>query len=246
MDAIQEILRNKKYKAIDRRVIEKLVFEYKDIDKVKSKLHQIWGAYYTARPDFSKLLKKYQNKQITLLDIARIHSSTRERLSSFEEMFKYIFENIEENNEIVEIGSGLNPILMLLIPKLWEKYTCLDIDIAQQDFVNAIVKSEKRDDIEVVVGSANDISNYNVDVFFLFKLLPVLDQQENGGASKLLEEIKSKYIVVTLPSKSLGGKEKGMRNAYYDKYIPLIESRGYQLLSSKDFLNESVYIFKHI
>lgn len=237
-DIVKDILNRKKYKNLSKETVSRIVKKCADIDKSKAKLHQIWGAYYTTIPRFEKLL----NREVG--DIVKIHSSTKERVDDFTKIFKYIFDTTGEVGTLLDIGCGLNPLLSFSLDKKWKRYICEDIDCAQQYFLSEFFKLNKRDDFEVRVGDVFSDGYYDMDMIFALKLLPVLDQQEENGAEALLRKIKAKYLVTSFPNKSLGGIEKGMKGNYEAKYLPIVERCGFEKISSKEFKNESVFIFK--
>lgn len=245
-DVVTEILKSKKYSSLDPKFVETICISLSHrfsgkqlLETTKSKLHQIWGSYYTTRPDFTKLLKKYQENEVILSELLRIHQSTKERLGEYDEIINFVFENTEHKS-ILDIGCGFNPIYLSQI-KDFDKYIGVDIDIQQQEFLKEVLSGDRS--MEIRVGSSFDNFEH-VDLVFALKILPVLDQIEEGNSQKFLLNLKTKFLVVSFPSRSISGKSKGMLENYREKYIPLIESAGFTQLFEKAFSSESVYIFK--
>ncbi|MBQ2433284.1 MAG: hypothetical protein II266_02550 [Clostridia bacterium] len=57
----------------------------------------------------------------------------------------------------------------------------------------------------------------------MMKLLPVLETQKAGAAKALLSSVRSRYMLVTFPTQTLGGKKVGMEKHYtewFEKIIP--------------------------
>jgi len=52
------------------------------------------------------------------------------------------------------------------------------------------------------------------DTAYLFKLIPVLEAQRKGRGYELAKSLNAKFLVITYPLKSLGGREKGMAKNY--------------------------------
>jgi 16S rRNA (guanine(1405)-N(7))-methyltransferase len=51
-------------------------------------------------------------------------------------------------------------------------------------------------------------------MIFLFKVLPTLERQQRGAARSLLRGLEARTIVVSFPTRSLGGREKGMERGF--------------------------------
>lgn len=58
-DVVKKILESKKYENLDSDIVEKVVsisekkYKLKEVENYsKKKLHQIWGSYYSAYPNF--------------------------------------------------------------------------------------------------------------------------------------------------------------------------------------------------
>lgn len=238
---LDKVISSKKYKDLDGEFLNNfLIFiSYNDVDRVKSKLHQIWGAYYSSRPNFDKLLNKLSKNEISLFDVVRVHSSTKERLNDFVKIFEWIKDTISDYGNVLDLGCGLNPILFSLSNIEVGKYYAVDIDKLQQAFLNKILDSR----FDVKVGSAFNYKFPKVKTTFLFKLLPVLDQIKEGEGISILERLNSEYIVVSLPSRSLGGHNKGMVDNYRHKYIDNLPSH-LNLVAYKEFTSETIYILK--
>lgn len=245
-EVVKLIKNTKKYKNIDPEVINDIVislsYKYSGsqlLEKVKSKLHQIWGAYYTTRPNFNKLLKKYFVGEITTDQILLIHQSTKERMGEYDEIFDFIF-NKTKHESILDVGCGFNPLYMAKRTD-FNKYVGVDIDIEQQDFLSKILVDNNK--IEIKVGSFADSIN-DADLTLALKLLPVLDQIEPGNSRKFLSSLNNTFLAISFPNRSISGKDKGMLENYRTIYLPIIHSLGFILKNEKSFKNETVYIFK--
>lgn len=78
-DVVKKILESKKYENLDSDIVEKVVsisekkYKLKEVENYsKKKLHQIWGSYYSAYPNWDKLLKKYNQGQLSIEDLLKI------------------------------------------------------------------------------------------------------------------------------------------------------------------------------
>lgn len=243
-DILKAISDSKKYKDLNRRTIENIFSLYSHNEqKVREKLHQIWGAYYSARPDFNKLRKKIENGKLSLEKVLLIHSSTKERHNEYKDLYNYIFSNVD-GLKVADLGSGFNPIFLILLNKKELKYMAYDIDNKQQEFLNFVFKKFGFNRYKANVADILLEIIEPVDIAFAFKLLPVLDQISKEQTDNMLKNLLCKYLVVSFPNKSLGGREKGMKGTYKELYIDRLKSIGLNLINKKEFLNESVYIFQ--
>ncbi len=239
---IEQLVTSKKYKSLSPDTIGNVVIKLADnVDVARSKLHQIWGAYYKSRPRFEKIFKKFEEGTLSPIDFCKVHTSTSERVGDYIKIFDYITSNTRGNN-ILDIGCGFNPLLFSVYSNEYE-YLAVDIDIDQQNFLNKYFALKGFKQYKAEVGDALLNKFKKVDIVFAFKLLPVLDQIDPQSCDQFISNLDCNFLVVSLPNKSLGGKEKGMRENYRNIYQARIEKLGYILKSSNEFNTETVYIF---
>jgi 16S rRNA (guanine(1405)-N(7))-methyltransferase len=79
------------------------------------------------------------------------------------------------------------------------------------------------------------------DVVFLLKMLPCLEQQERGISERLLGTVRAAHVVVSFPVRSLGGRNKGMRDYYTTSFERLLEGLPWEA-SMLDLGNEIFYV----
>jgi 16S rRNA (guanine(1405)-N(7))-methyltransferase len=148
---IEDIKRSKKYNGIYDKTIERVVGDFAaknnkaDIIEKKSKnlLHQIWGAFYATRPDFTKLLGNLRqdmldgkNTKESILPILRLQSSVKERISLLDNFYQKIFEVTGIPESITDYACGLNPLTLpwMQLPDSTE-YRAYDIDQQEVNFL---------------------------------------------------------------------------------------------------------------
>lgn len=243
----KEILKSKNYSEISDFTIERLITEgsikykkQKDIVKyVKKELHIIWGAFFKKFVDFDKYIDNPEK-------LIQIHNSTNERISFISDFYIQIFKNIPiQVNSIADYGCGLNPLnIQHMNLKSNTTYYAYDIYKPEIEFLNKYgerylknihLKAEVRDLFE------EDSNQY--DVVFLFKILPVLEEQKKGSSIEILKRINTKYFVISFPLRSLSGKNVGMDSFYTDWFENILSELQYEY-SKLLFENEVVYIVK--
>ncbi|GAB1442669.1 hypothetical protein MASR2M39_15050 [Ignavibacteriales bacterium] len=230
------------YEGTLRKIISTMTLRFKkekEIEKnVRKKLHQIYGAYQI-------LGIKYQVSGVS--DILKSHVSTAERMGFYEEFYRQIFDVLGEPGKkykIYDAACGLNPFSAFYFKERVELYNCSDIDVEANKEINRFfVENEltnfSSSNRDLMV---DEIPFSDYDVVFLFKTLSCIERQEKGSAKKILQNaLAAPVVVVSFPSKSIGGKEKGMVESYSNFLEELLED----IPHSKTVLHfptEAVYV----
>ncbi len=258
---IQKIQSSKKYSSLAPQTISRIVqdsarrFPQKQIeDEAKKKLHQIWGAYYTSRPNFKKLETKIseelsQGKDLkeVLLPLLKIHSSTKERIPILNEFYSKIFSLTGNPASILDHAAGLNALTIpwMQLPAT-TNYTAHDIDSEEVLFINSVFKiiNETSPELPQVYAAVKDLFEETAEyyeVHFLYKILPLLEQQQKSSSAEILKSLKGKYLVITFPTGSLSGKQKGMIKTYTRHCEDIIASQKWDF-QRITFNTELVYV----
>jgi 16S rRNA (guanine(1405)-N(7))-methyltransferase len=192
--------------------------------------------------------------------ILQLHSSTKERLPILNDFYNQIFAITGQPDLIIDHACGLNPLAFISVGNGFKpfRYQAYDIDKAEIDFLNKCFEKLGLENFHADLGDVlydlsesdtrNDLKPFHTgaknDITFLFKLLPVLEQQEKGSSKKLLQSIQSKFIVVSYPIKSIGGKEKGMAEFYSGQFEEMAGEMNlkYQMLL---FQTELVFVISN-
>ena len=243
------------YEGTVRKIIEMMITRYgkeKEIEKnVKKKLHQIYGAYQVSAMNYELLAMSYSVSGNELINkLLSGHVSTAERAGFYEEFYGRIFGVLgsERKYKIYDAACGFNPFSVGYFKDWVDVYHCSDIDVVLNDNLNKFFSdaglvnfSSSNKDLTV-----DQINFADYDVVFLFKTLSCIERQEKGSAALILKNaLAAKNVVVSFPSKSIGGREKGMAENYAAFLDSLIE--GMELVKTDlIFPNEMVYILsKH-
>ncbi len=258
--AIQQILRAKKYANLSPDTIERILrwaearVKKKEVDKTaRKKLHQIYGAYFNqgSASTFEKtVLNKPEDPagiKTFCHELMGLHSSSQERQEDLATFYGKIFEITGIPERMIDLACGLNP---LSYPWIHEHgtipYIGYDIDQKTTRLMNDLLVSF---DYPVEI-RFNDLflnipEHKATDLVMLLKALPCLEQQEKGISVKLLTEIKCQYLVVSFPSKSLGGKSKGME-ANYESFLSSVVDETSHTAHKITFEREIVYVLERI
>ncbi len=180
-----------------------------------------------------------------LLPILSLHASTKERIPILPEFYQKIFSITGIPSSIVEYASGLNPLtyFWMNLPER-TSYTAFDIDLAQNEFLNHILTElEVQHQVRVLAGDILIDSVPAVDVIFILKLLPLLEEQEKGSALRILRSLTSGYVVVSFSTASISGKRKGMKEFYERQFLEMIRNEPWQV-KRLSFPSELVFVIK--
>lgn len=263
----RRIAASKKYQGLYSKTIERIVEDYlkkypeKEVEKkARQLLHQIWGVFYPAWPDFRKLLKTFEaaikneenikaigdplsNKiKGTVLPILKLHASTRERIPILKDFYQKIFKITGRPKTILDLASGLNPLTFFWLPEGTD-YSGFDIDQEQAQFLKEIFKLLKVNRVKIGLGDVFLDRFPGADVVFLLKILPLIRQQQKTQSLEILEKQNAKWLVVFFPTKSLGGQHKNMVDFYTKQFQNLIRNQPWQTEKIL-FSTELVFIIK--
>ena len=257
---IQKIKQSKKYRNIPEETIARVIKwamlrakKEKEIEKVaKNKLHQVYGAYFdqTRIKKVEKALLHLETPistetiKSTCRDILQFHASSKERLPLLDEFYFQLFQLLTPPKKIMDLACGLNPFTL---PWMLEQnnffYYAADIDHSSVDLFNRFFQRCNYQAQAFTNDLLLGLPDVEADTYFLFKTLPCLEQQEKGISLKILRQLAGKQVVVSFPSKSLGGKEKGMYEHYHAFFENLMSELN-RNFSEIRLENETVYLIR--
>ena len=250
---------SRRYHGVDTALVTRLAEEelprartLADAEKrVKRRLHQIFGAY-TVQPRWDAPLAELAAARARGDDAWRVvcratmarHASTRERLPILDRFYSEIFALTGPPAALLDLGCGLNPLAiswMGLPPGC--RYAACDIDHALVAFVDAalgIAGANRSVEVCDIIASAPDWPA-ELDMALLLKLLPPLEQQRSGVGRELLAAIPARALVVSYPTRSLGGHAKGMEGTYRAQFARAIAGRDWEV-KERVFPGELVFV----
>ncbi len=124
------------------------------------------------------------------------HRSTKERLDSYESLYKFIFNFTGKPKTILDLACGLNPLTYKLIGNdiyfISVELTDRDCDTLQDYFYKNNINGE------VIKADLRIYHKFpEVDVCLMFKLLDSIENKGHKFAEYLIKNIKAKYLVVS-------------------------------------------------
>ncbi len=209
---------------------------FKDAVKAtRSLLHQVGAAYQEGGIDYPRWAGALQNlppdaSAQALTDICRQamrqHASTRERLPYLDDFYTKILGKVGPIHSVMDLACGLNPLaipwMSLMEGTLY--YAC-DIYRDLIDFLNAFFAQIGVAGKAFTLDLTQSAPTQPVDLALLLKTIPCLEQLDKSVTPRLLESVQARYMLVSFPAKSLGGRSKGMVENYEAHFHELI--RGY-------------------
>ena len=258
-DLYNELLKSKKYSdiapAVLQRVCENASMRYskpKDALKAaKTELHIINESYLTSdcHKKAAALISGYSGSGMATdkefsLSLMRLHASSRERIEYINEIYSFLSCFVNRNTVLGDIGCGFSPFALPFFDKAPQKYFAYEINGETTGVLNRYFSAmSKNGYFAETLDAVSVVPEKHFDTVFLFKLLPVLQQQKKGRAFEVLMELDYSVGVVSFPLKSLSGREKGM-NGHYSSFFEDGLPTGFKVMDKQSIGNELFYIIK--
>jgi len=262
IDAVMRALQaSRRYRTIDAGVLRRLAADalYASdgrlnpaIKHAKRQLHQAFGAYWGAPPQYGRLLCELRGAaesgpvalRACLRRVMAAHASSRERLPILDQFYGEVFARIGRPRSIIDLACGLNPLAAPWMD--YERagvYYALDIDANLIQFLREALTLLQIEHQAMLWDAVAGPPHVQAKAALLLKTLPCLEQQRPGSGLALLKALDSPIVVVSFPSRSLGGRQKGMRETYARWFEAEAGQEGWGR-ERLDFAAELVYIVR--
>ena len=229
-DYLEKLLRAKNTRDVCpdtvRRVWEECSRKYKkpkDAEKAaREALHGITGAFLTPseRARLTVLLDVWDGGDEGLSEILAQHASTRERLPlpAMDALYRRIFEITGPPRSILDLACGLNPVYLASRAPEGCEVVGVDISNACVTLINDALNADRTHAMCADLLCPNASPPERFDVALLFKVLPLLERQRAGAAMEVMNAVNARHIVVSFPTRTLGGRNVGMA-AHYTEWM---------------------------
>jgi hypothetical protein len=224
---------------------KKQISEEEKISLTKEQLRKLFSAF------LSKKLLSLKDKPYEW--ILRKHISTRERLPYYDCLYKKLFLNTRDNENLTvfDLGVGINGFSYNFFPKN-KKIEYIGFESVGQ-LVNLTNYFFKTNNIK---GKCFHLSLFELEeikkiikekkgkkIVFLFKIIDALESVELDYSKKLIFELMPLIdeIVLSFSTKSLGGKNKFKVDR---KWILNFIKENFDVLEEFEFGNEKYIVFK--
>jgi len=218
----------------------------------KGKLHQWVGAYRD--PEIRKFGRQVEEFLATpylphdlerfALEALKRHASTAERIGEMERIYPHLLEELEIANEItiLDLCGGMHAFaLPLFRGERRIRYRGFDCDGAVAMLADRFVRALSTDASVECRDVIADPPLEPCDVVWLFKAAPCLERQAEGATRRLLEQLRAKSVVLSFPTRSLGGREKGMVENY-SGFVKSLADELHRSIRVIEFSSETFYV----
>lgn len=205
------------------------------IKATKNKLHQIGAAYLPAQMHYEQWLEELRHAarssesdlRAACLRIMGYHASTRERLPILERFYLTTLRGIGPVHSVLDVACGFNPLAIPWMGLPEAAYFAYDMYEDLTAFLGSFLilvgrpgRAEARD---VLYGLPSEA----VDLAYLLKAIPCLEQLDKSAGSRLFETIKARHLLISFPVVSLGGKDRHMVANYEARFRELVGGKGW-------------------
>jgi 16S rRNA (guanine(1405)-N(7))-methyltransferase len=240
---IREVRAARKYRCIDDAAVARICREeaakhagQKEAAKAaKRRLHQISGAFLGGALDAAG--------EEALL---RAHASTRERLGFYGEFFADIDACAGAPGSLLDLACGINPLLYLRyraergLPM--PRYAAYDIRL---DALDAVRRGFARygvrgfaEPLDLLGGAPGETG----DIALMLKIVPLLERQRAGRYERVIDQARARFVAVSFPTRSLGGRGLGMAAQYRRLFAGYLARAGHRLALEKEYANELLFV----
>lgn len=209
------------------------------IKATKNALHQATGAYEQGKADHGKWMAELHTAAAAedpdvLRQACRAvmehHASTKERLPILDTLYTTIFADLPPIRSVLDIACGLNPLAIPWMPLApGATYAACDIFTDRmaflQEFLGLVGVAGTATARDVVSAFPSE----TVDLALVLKFLPVMEQSQKGSGLELLRTLKARYIVVSFPTRTLGGHGKGMEATYETWFLERVAQEDWSI-----------------
>ncbi|GIV85629.1 MAG: 16S rRNA methyltransferase [Candidatus Roseilinea sp.] len=244
-ELVRQVRASRKYSAISEALVRRIgaaelckrATLQDAVKATKKTLHQIAGLYLAnAHPPYDAWLRQIIQapddaaRRAVLRSIMNHHTSTRERLPILDAFYARVLADLGPVRSVLDLACGLNPLSLPWMPlAAGAAYHAVDIYEDLAGFLRAALaalgvagKAEARD---VIADCPTDAA----DVALLLKALPCLEQLDKAAGATILDTINARCIVVSFPTRTVGGRQVGMRENYAARFAAMIADRPWRV-----------------
>lgn len=256
---IAKVQESPKYAQLDTTLVKQIASEelrnQKDektaLKTTRTRLHRLAGAFITTKLDYAKWLNNFQDlptenqeaQKEAAKQMMKLHASTQERLPFLESFYQQALASIAPVHSVLDLACGLNPLAIPWMPLADDAvYYACDVVQPMLSFIESYFEIIRQNGKAFSANLLTEIPSQKVELAIMLKLLPILDQVDLNASKRLLESVQANHFLISYPSKSLGGREKGMKQTYAQHFARLIEGETFSSIQHFEFPNETVYL----
>jgi 16S rRNA (guanine(1405)-N(7))-methyltransferase len=199
------------------------------LKRAKSRLHQWFGAYrgvewrrWLAALEATASVEALGIVEPSQLDTfvqrtALLHGSMSERRHELEAQLDWLLDRCAGAASVLDLGAGTMPLLLPACAAargLELNYHGLEIDRALAEFGTRYLELRGMRGTVSFADALDSPPTAGAEVVLLLKGSPCLERQEPGATLRLIRAVPARSFILSFPTRSLGGREKGMRENY--------------------------------
>ena len=178
------------------------------------------------------------------------HSSTKERLPFYQQLYQKIFAITGKPSSIIDLGCGVNPFSISFMGLQRLNYYAYDLSEDEISLLNTYFSLLSKENASFKGSAAvldilhwQEIARHDsVDLCLMFKMTDVLDQGKGHKVSeRIIKIIPARYIVVSFPIKTMSGKRMNFPRR---TWIELMCKRLGYTFTPMTYINEIFYVIK--
>lgn len=221
-------------------------------ERLRRRLHQAFGAYDES-PRYDRWLAALAEASTSddpdafrsaCRSAMAGHASTRERLPILDRFYPTAWGNDGDGppRRVVDLACGLNPLALpwMGLPSGAE-YEAWDINTELATFLTSFFGlagiSGRAGTRDLAAGPPPG----SWDLALLLKAIPCLEHQRPGLSADLIDQIDARRVVVSYPTRSLGGRSKGMGTTYREQFRALASGRPWRI-REVDLRDELIFV----
>jgi 16S rRNA (guanine(1405)-N(7))-methyltransferase len=258
---LTEVAKKPKYAGISAEIIQRIAaMEFQKRKTLKealkgtlAKLHQLGGAYLEQRPDFAQWSREIAELPEDLraagtknfcLEKMRGHASTSERLPIINEFYQTCLQSIAPIQSILDLGCGIHPLALPWMPLAEDPmYLGMDIFKEMTDFDQRFLQQVRLRGRVLHADFLGNLPRQRYQLALCLKIIPLIDQVNQGITRTWLEKIPAEHILVSFPTSSLGGRSKGMPAHYRERFAQLT-SESHWRVETYEFPSELAFLLQ--
>jgi 16S rRNA (guanine(1405)-N(7))-methyltransferase len=207
------------------------------VKETKRRLHQVFGAYVQDL-DHKRMINALESAasegpdalRETARGLMSQHASTRERLPALDRFYRELFAVTGPPRHVLDLACGLAPLALpwMTLPA-GARYDAIDVDRRFVQIAHTCLRLFGVDGDAALRDVAGDPPSRPADVALLLKAVPCFEQQAPGSAARVLDAVHARWLVVSFPTRSLGGTGKGMVSHYRAMMEQLSAARAWRV-----------------
>ncbi|MFP4117422.1 MAG: hypothetical protein ACLFTR_00710 [Candidatus Woesearchaeota archaeon] len=221
------------------------------VKRVRAELHRINGSFNVDFEHRKKLMHDYLGTKDRghIISLLETHSSTKERLPIYENLYANLFDITGVPASILDLGCGLNPLSSIFMEHDGLDYLACDISEDILELLDMFFDVQEKTEGETRKLNLFESSKRYIfkdieqfDICFLFKVLDVIEQSKSHKISEdIIASVPADWVIVSFSKKTVSGKKM---NHPYRGWLDKMLHRLMYMSKIIEYEDEIFYIIK--